>query len=40
MKIFDPAQGHCGQPREIKPGLRELEALLAHGEKVNVKLTA
>jgi hypothetical protein len=26
---------HCGKPREIKPSLREFEALLAHEEKVN-----
>jgi hypothetical protein len=25
----------CGKPREIKPSLREFEALLAHEEKVN-----
>jgi len=24
-----------GKPREIKPGLHEFEALLAHEEKVN-----
>ena len=27
----------CGKPREIKPSLREFEALLAHEEKVNAK---
>ncbi len=26
---------HVGKPREIKPSLREFEALLAHEEKVN-----
>jgi hypothetical protein len=26
---------HAGKPREIKPSLREFEALLAHEEKVN-----
>ena len=35
MKTFDDVQGHCGKPREIKPSLREFEALLAHEEKVN-----
>ena len=35
MKKFDAVQGHCGKPREIKPSLREFEALLAHEEKVN-----
>ena len=35
MKIFDSVQGHVGKPREIKPSLREFEALLAHEEKVN-----
>ncbi len=34
MKTVDAAQDHCGKPREIKPSLREFEALLAHGEKV------
>ena len=35
MKIFGAVQGHCGKAREIKPSLREFEALLAHEEKVN-----
>jgi len=35
MKTFDVVQGHVGKPREIKPSLREFEALLAHEEKVN-----
>jgi hypothetical protein len=26
---------HMGKPREIKPSLREFEALLAHEENVN-----
>ena len=34
MKTFDAVQGHVGKPREIKPSLREFEALLAHEEKV------
>lgn len=34
LKTLDAVQGHCGRPREIKPSLREFEALLAHGEKV------
>ena len=35
LKTLDAVQGHCGKPREIKPSLREFEALLAHEEKVN-----
>jgi hypothetical protein len=35
VKTFDAVQDHCGKPREIKPSLREFEALLAHEEKVN-----
>ena len=35
MKTPDAVQNHCGKPREIKPSLREFEALLAHEEKVN-----
>jgi threonine synthase len=34
LKTLDAVQGHCGKPREIKPSLREFEALLAHEEKV------
>ena len=29
LKTLDAVMGHCGQPREIKPSLREFEALLA-----------
>jgi len=29
LKTLDAVTGHCGQPREIKPSLREFEALLA-----------
>jgi len=36
LKTLDAVQGHCGKPREIKPSLREFEALLAHEEKVGV----
>ena len=36
MKTFDAVQGRCGKAREIKPSLREFEALLAHEEKLNV----
>ena len=36
LKTLDAVQGHCGKPREIKPSLREFEALLAQLEKVNV----
>ncbi|MBU6411632.1 MAG: threonine synthase, partial [Verrucomicrobia bacterium] len=35
LKTLDAVQGHCGRPREIKPSLREFEALLAHEEKVS-----
>jgi hypothetical protein len=28
--------GHVGKPREIKPSLREFEALLANEEKLNI----
>jgi hypothetical protein len=35
VNTFYAVQGHCGKPREIKPSLREFEALLAHEEKVN-----
>jgi threonine synthase len=29
LKTLDAINGHCGQPREIKPSLREFEALLS-----------
>jgi len=35
LKTLDAVQGHCGKPREIKPSLREFEALLAQDEKIN-----
>ena len=35
MKTLGAVQHHCGKPREIKPSLREFEALLAQEEKVN-----
>ncbi|HZT23705.1 MAG TPA: threonine synthase [Verrucomicrobiae bacterium] len=35
LKTLDAVQGHVGRPREIKPSLREFEALLAQEEKVN-----
>ena len=35
MKPPDAVTGHVGQPREIKPSLREFEAMLANEEKVN-----
>jgi threonine synthase len=35
LKTLDAVQNHVGKPREIKPSLREFEALLAHEEKVN-----
>ena len=34
LKTIDAVAGHAGLTREIKPSLREFEALLAHGEKV------
>jgi threonine synthase len=34
LKTMDAVQGHCGKQREIKPSLREFEALLAQEEKV------
>ena len=30
LKTMDAINGHVGKPREIKPSLREFEALLAH----------
>src|SRR5271169_1784142 len=33
LKTLDAVQGHVGKPREIKPSLREIEALLAQEEK-------
>ena len=30
LKTMDAINGHVGQPREIKPSLREFEALVAH----------
>ena len=35
LKTLDAVQGHCGRALEIKPSLREFEALLAQVEKVN-----
>ncbi len=35
LKTLDAVVGHAGQPREIKPSLREFEALLAAQEKVD-----
>jgi len=29
LKTLDAVTGHCGQPREIRPSLREFESLLA-----------
>ncbi|MGC9942150.1 MAG: threonine synthase [Verrucomicrobiota bacterium] len=34
LKTLDAVQDHVGKPREIKPSLREFEALLANEEKV------
>jgi threonine synthase len=34
LKTMDAVQGHCGKAREIKPSLREFEALLEQEEKV------
>ena len=33
LKTLDAVTGHCGQPREIKPSLREFEALLSTENK-------
>jgi threonine synthase len=35
LKTLDAVAGHAGQIREIKPSLREFEALLAHGQKAD-----
>ncbi len=35
LKTLDAVTGHVGQPREIKPSLREFEALLAQEETVS-----
>lgn len=35
MKTFDIVAGHVGKTREIKPSLREFEAMLANEEKVS-----
>ncbi len=32
LKTLDAVSGHCGKPREIKPSLREFEALLTQEE--------
>jgi threonine synthase len=32
LKTLDAVAGHVGEPREIKPSLREFEALLANEE--------
>src|SRR5579863_3089848 len=34
LKTLDAVAGHVGHPREIKPSLREFEALLAQEEKI------
>ena len=33
LKTLDALNGHCGQPREIKPSLREFESLVAEEAK-------
>ncbi|HLP78931.1 MAG TPA: threonine synthase [Candidatus Paceibacterota bacterium] len=33
LKTLDAVDGHCGKPREIKPSLREFEALVANEVK-------
>jgi threonine synthase len=35
LKTLDAVDGYVGKPREIKPSLREFEALLANEEKIN-----
>ena len=37
LKTLDAVNGHVGRPREIKPSLREFEALVATEEKVGAK---
>jgi threonine synthase len=36
LKTLDAVAGHCGQPREIKPSLREFECMLSADEKAAV----
>ena len=35
LKTLDAMQGHCGKTREIKPSLREFEALIANDTTVH-----
>jgi threonine synthase len=35
LKTLDAVNGHVGKPREIKPSLREFEAMMANEEKVS-----
>jgi hypothetical protein len=35
MKTLAAVNGHVGKPREIKPSLREFEAMMANEEKVS-----
>ena len=35
MKAFAAVNGYVGRPREIKPSLREFEAMMANEENVN-----
>ena len=37
MKTMDAMNGHVGRLREIKPSLREFEALVASEEKVGAR---
>jgi len=36
LKTLDAVNGHVGKPREIKPSLREFEAMMANEQKVSV----
>ncbi len=36
LKTLDAVTGHCGQPREIKPSLREFESMLTASERAAV----
>ena len=36
LKTLDAVAGHCGQPRELKPSLREFECMLGADEKAAV----
>ena len=37
LKTLDAVQGHVGKPNEIKPSLREFEALIESDSKIKTK---